>query len=206
MVHLDSSSRGGYGSGLEIAWCSITGVRYGLELVSNSLGGNQSIPWNKKWKCEISKILFSPQADQVFQSDEPGDDGSDDDDSYWDQYDQVTGQASALGDTENTLPDVRPSDNGLKSEENHYNQYDNIETTIGDSNLMQDAGQKTVQQPAESIGAAGIADPVDRNEVHDIGLDDYIRSTVRNLGRLAMRCGMPKQRLTELINDAINNA
>lgn len=38
----------------------------------------------------------------------------------------------------------------------------------------------------------------------DIGLDEYVRDTVRNLSRFALRCGMSRAQLAALIKEGLN--
>lgn len=81
----------------------------------------------------------------------------------------------------------------------YYERYNNIETAIGDPDLPQN-------NPAVGNQPSGHREPPreSRNEVLDIGLDQYIRDTLRNLAQLASRCGMSKVRFTELINEEMN--
>jgi len=96
----------------------------------------------------------------------------------------------------------------LENDENHYNQYKNVETAIGDSNLMHDAVNETVETPSKGLATESASKPAPRNEVtcDDTGLDEYIRTTVRNLAQLGFRNGMSRQRVRDLIHDGINTA
>lgn len=42
------------------------------------------------------------------------------------------------------------------------------------------------------------------SELTDTALDEYVRDTVRNLSRFALRSGMSRGRLAELIKDGLN--
>jgi hypothetical protein len=80
---------------------------------------------------------------------------------------------------------------------NYFDRYDNIETTIGDTH--------PAEQPSTNIqGEHRERLPTSRNEVADIGLDEYIRDTLRSLSQLALRSGMSKIRLAEIINEELN--
>lgn len=137
-----------------------------------------------------------------------------DDDSYWDQYDQYTGQVTEIGGNngDSSIRGISAEADGLtqiKSDDAHYNQYDNVETAIGDSKLMQDCVDGTDDKPSATHlrPAREIPDPFPRNQIAtNLGLEDYIRATVRNLTHLAFRSGISRQQLSEIINDAIINA
>lgn len=123
------------------------------------------------------------------------------DEDYWNQYDVVTGQATA--GRSSILPkevlslEKTPDSN----EEEHYRKYNNVETTIGDANLMYDNAELKAADPLSGI--VGTADPVNLNEAKVI-LDDYIRNTVHNLSQFALGSGMSKARLAELIAEGLN--
>jgi hypothetical protein len=85
------------------------------------------------------------------------------------------------------------------SNDAYYDQYDKIETTIGESKLMQD------HEARIGSGGGGKAVPEVRiNDVLDNGLHDYIRNTVRNLSEFALQSGMTKTRFAELIQEGLN--
>jgi len=54
----------------------------------------------------------------------------------------------------------------------------------------------------ESVASGG-SGSTENGLVADIGLEDYIRNTVRNLSQLALRCGMSENRLRQLITDGM---
>lgn len=130
---------------------------------------------------------------------EPSDD--DDDDGYWDQYDQAAGiQATEERGQSGSEETREPEQSALNDA--YYNQYDSVETTIGESNLM----QEPVANLAQARGGDGKSAPErlsDSREV-DAGLDEYVRDTVRNLSRFALRRGMSEARLAELIKEGLN--
>jgi hypothetical protein len=88
------------------------------------------------------------------------------------------------------------------SHDAYYDRYDKIETTIGESKLMQDYETRAEGQS----GGAGKAVPEVRinDDVVDNGLHDYVRNTVRNLSEYALQSGMTKARFAELIQEGLN--
>jgi hypothetical protein len=58
----------------------------------------------------------------------------------------------------------------------------------------------------ERTGGDGTLAPGPRGkpELAETGLDEYVRDTVRNLAQFALRSGMPKARLGELIKEGLN--
>ena len=119
-------------------------------------------------------------------------DAESDEDSYWNQYDQFS--VPALGEQSNTPKEPLSRD---QDPSNYFDRYDNIETVIGDPH--------PAAQPSANIrGEHRERLPTSRNEVADIGLDDYIRDTVRSLSQLALRGGISKIRLAEIISEELN--
>lgn len=118
---------------------------------------------------------------------------SDEDDLYWNQYDDYASQLpeeNATTPKEITLREQDPSA--------YYERYNDIETAIGDPDLAQN-NPAVANQPSEQREPLG-----HRNEVLDVGIEQYIRDTLRNLAHLASRCGMSKIRFAELINEEMN--
>ena len=121
-----------------------------------------------------------------------GDEQSDDDDdAYWNQYDQFAGVRVAGQAIPSVSEEIKESQQG-SSNDAYYDQYDNIETTIGDSNLMQDS----VAEAEKPSGGGGTiaAEALGNSELADTALDEYVRDTVRNLSRFALRSGISKAR------------
>ena len=117
---------------------------------------------------------------------------SDEDDAYWRQYDHYNGQI--LRDNSSTAKDIASQEQELS---NYFDRYDNIETAIGDAEAVQDhsAGNEYLH---------GKRLPTIRTEDFDIGLEEYVRNTLRNLSQLVLRSGMSKSRLIELVNEGLN--
>ena len=61
-----------------------------------------------------------------------------------------------------------------------------------------DAEKRTGEDGTLTGGGQGTSGPV------DIGLDEYVRDTVRNLSRFALRCGMSRAQLAALIKEELN--
>lgn len=141
----------------------------------------------------------------MFQAAGNGDDygESDEDDSYWNQYDQFTASATTPGlesesfDTRTT--EITPR---LEDPSSYYDQYDNVETAISSG------GARDFAQPAEtaagSVASSGIDGSTENGLPDDIGMEDYVRNAVRNLSQLALRSGMSEKRLRELITQGMN--
>lgn len=131
---------------------------------------------------ETLRLICKPQAETGSQEAE-----SDEDDSYWSQYDHY---ASEIPEESPRTPKeitLREQDPSL-----YYERYNDIETAIGDP-----AVDNQQSEHRELL-------PETRNEVLDIGLDEYIQDTLRNLALFSSRCGMSKVRFTELINKEMN--
>lgn len=66
--------------------------------------------------------------------------------------------------------------------------------------------QDSVADAENRTGGDGTltAEPQSTSGPVDIGLDEYVRETVRNLSRFALRCGMSKARLAALIKEGLN--
>lgn len=88
-------------------------------------------------------------------------------------------------------------DPGSRDQEgiNYYDRYDNVETSIGASDLT------SVSVVPRQHGDVGASMPSVQKGL-DTGLEDYIRDTVYNLSRLALR-SMPKTRFQELVTEAM---
>ena len=54
------------------------------------------------------------------------------------------------------------------------------------------------------MASSGIDGSTENGLPDDIGMEDYIRNTVRNLSQLALRSGMSEKRLRELITEGMN--
>jgi len=141
----------------------------------------------------------------VFQAAGNGDDEveSDEDDSYWSQYDQFTATATTPGlesesfDQTNARTEITSR---LEDPSSYYDQYDNVETAISSGG----GGTRDFAPPAgESVASSGI-DGSTENGLDDIGMEDYIRITVRNLSQLALRAGISDKRLRQLITESMN--
>jgi hypothetical protein len=136
---------------------------------------------------------------------------SDDEDSYWEQYDQYTGRVAPKVGESGITPEEPDGISGA-DDDGHYSQYDNVETAIDDSsNLMHGSlasANETLEPTHTPQGLCPTtSDPLHRNEIAThIGLDEYITSTVRSMCQLALRSGMTRQRLTELVNEGISHA
>ena len=61
----------------------------------------------------------------------------------------------------------------------------------------------SVEKPAGGDGTLA-PEPRGKPELAKAGLDEYVRDTVRNLAQFALRSGMPKERLGELIKEGLN--
>ena len=142
----------------------------------------------------------------MFQAAGNGDDygESDEDDSYWNQYDQFTASATTPGlesESFDTRTEITPR---LEDPSSYYDQYDNVETVISSGG----GGARDFAQPAEtangSVASSGIDGSTENGLPDDIGMEDYIRNTVRNLSQLALRSGMSEKRLRELITEGMN--
>jgi hypothetical protein len=141
----------------------------------------------------------------VFQAADNGDDygESDEDDSYWNQYDQFTASATTPGhesESFDTRTEIKPR---LEDPSSYYDQYDNVETAISSG-----GGGGDFAQPAEtangSVASSGIDGSTENGSPDDIGMEDYVRNAVRNLSQLALRSGMSEKRLQELITEGMN--
>ena len=140
--------------------------------------------------CELTLQLLEPAPKTAQEPD------SDDDDTYWNQYDQTTGRG--LSETTDT-PNIVPNPRGCPPSA-YFDQYDNIETTITDAHFMHaHAGPRVVSQAQTS----GDALRKDRNEELDIGLEEYIRTTLQNLSKLAVRSGMSKSKFAAIIQQSL---
>jgi hypothetical protein len=128
---------------------------------------------------------------------------SDEDDSYWNQYDQFTASATTPGvesETFDTRTEITPR---LEDPSSYYDQYDNVETAITSGG----GGARDFAQPAEangSVASSGVDGSTENGLPDDIGMEDYIRNAVRNLSQLALRSGMSEKRLRELITEGMN--
>jgi len=138
----------------------------------------------------------------VFQAAGNGDDygESDEDDSYWNQYDQFTASATTPGlesESFDTRTEITPR---LEDPSSYYDQYDNVETAISSGgDFSQPAGNSR-----GSVASSGIDGSTENGLPDDIAMEDYIRNTVRNLSQLALRSGMSEKRLRELITEGMN--
>ncbi len=88
------------------------------------------------------------------------------------------------------------------SNDAYFDQYDNVETTIGDSGLMQESAANAEKRTADDGTFSG--EGPSASGPMDIGLDEYVRDTVRNLSRFALRCGMSRAQLAALIKEELN--
>ena len=132
---------------------------------------------------ETLRLICKPQAETGSQDAE-----SDEDDAYWSQYDHYASQVPE--ENSSTPKEITPREQDPSA---YYERYNDIETAIGDPDLPQN--NLEVIKSSEDRELL----PGSRNEVLDIGLEEYIRDTLRNLSQLASRCGMSKIRFTELI-------
>jgi hypothetical protein len=122
-------------------------------------------------------------------------DSQEDDDSYWDQYDQITGRPT-LGQATGTadMPEEVEYDSS-----GYFDQYDNVDSLVGDSSkLVPESSRGTVGNPTDT-------QPLNRlTEIStDIGLDQFIRNSVRNMWELAKRCEMSKAQFLEIIRESL---
>jgi hypothetical protein len=142
----------------------------------------------------------------VFQAADNGDDygESDEDDSYWNQYDQFTASATTPGLESETFDPQTEITPRLEDPSSYYDQYDNVETAISSGG----AGARDFAQPAEtangSVASSGGDGSTQNGLSDDIGMEDYVRNAVRNLSQLALRSGMSEKRLRELITEGMN--
>jgi len=120
------------------------------------------------------------------------DEKSEDDSSYWNQYDQISSGQTLSVDAPKEITSS-PRDAAT-----YYSRYDDIETAIGDSDAI-----RCGETDNHSVGF-GRTIPVNRDEGLESDIEDYIKKTVRNLTQFALRCGISKVRLTEIINENIN--
>lgn len=119
---------------------------------------------------------------------------SDDDDSYWDQYEQITGsQTVGTAPQKEITVTSDPQDAAT-----YYSRYDHIETAIADSEAIRYEGTDN------QSGALGDVLPANRAEGLKTDVEDYIKNSIHNLMRLALRLGISRPRLTEIINESIN--
>jgi hypothetical protein len=133
---------------------------------------------------------------------------SEEDDSYWNQYDQFTATTAGLEPEADSLDrtdgrtEITPR---LEEPASYYDQYDNIETAISSGG----GGARDFAQPAANESVAppelpGMVGSTKNRSLDEIGMEDYIRTAVRNLSQLALRSGMSDRRLRQLITEGLN--
>lgn len=91
----------------------------------------------------------------------------------------------------------------LDDPSSYYEQYDRVETAISSGS---GAGMDSVQHAGmanESVVSGG-SGSTENGTVRDIGMEDYVCDTVRNLSQLALRSGMSTKRLRQLITEAMD--
>jgi len=119
---------------------------------------------------------------------------NDDDDSYWAQYEQITGCHTVGTATQKEITVTsNPQDAAT-----YYSRYDHIETAIADSEAIR------YEDTDNQSGALGDFLPANRDEGLEADVEEYIKNTVSNLKRLALRVGISRPRLADLINESIN--
>jgi len=119
---------------------------------------------------------------------------SDDDDSYWNQYDQVTGKA--IETSEVRTPKDEPSIQ-TTSGDNYYDRYDAVEPALDGGRFPRASAD--IGSTGDSTGNSVI---LDRHR--DIALEEYISDAVSSLWRLASRSGMSQTRFADLIKDGLD--
>ena len=141
----------------------------------------------------------------MFQGAGNGDEDADsgDDSSYWNQYDQFTAttlgsglEPESLGQI-STPKEIMPR---MGDPSSYYDQYDNVETAIT-SNGGEDFGKPV---GTASNLTSGMSGPTENKFLNEIGMEEYVRNTIRNLSQLALRCGMSEKRLRQLITEEMN--
>ena len=136
----------------------------------------------------------------MFQAAGTGDheaESNEDDSFYWNQYDQFTATATTPGLDSESFDLTKEITTRLDDRSSYYDQYDNVETVITS------AGSEDSVKPG-GTASSGMSGPTENGFLGDIGIEEYVRNTIRNLSQLAIRCGMSEKRLRQLIREEMS--